>query len=58
MGARKASEQNVRNITKNSSGTYSVLLPKKVVKSLSWQTGQKVTVLKSGDKLTIQDWKE
>ena len=58
MGTRKNSEQNVRNITQNSSGTYSISLPKKFVKSLNWRQKQRVTVTKDGKKLIIEDWEE
>ncbi len=57
MGARKSSQQNVRNITQNSSGTYSISLPKALVKQLRWQKNQQVTVKKAGEQLIIVDWK-
>ena len=57
MGARKAGEQNTRNLTQNSSGTYAVTLPKELVSQLNWRQGQKVVVNKVGDRLIIEDWK-
>lgn len=56
MGARKSDEQHVRNITKNSSGTYSVTIPIEFIRELYWQKGQQVTFKLRGNKLVIQDW--
>ena len=58
MGTRKAGEQDVRNITQNKTGTYSVTLPISLVRELRWQQGQKVVISKRGDKLVIDDWKK
>ncbi len=58
MGARKAGEQEVRNITSNSSGTYQISIPKQLIAQLQWRQGQKVTVTRVGDRLMIEDWKE
>jgi bifunctional DNA-binding transcriptional regulator/antitoxin component of YhaV-PrlF toxin-antitoxin module len=58
MGTRKAGEQQIRNITTNSSGTYQISIPKQLVAELRWRSGQKVVVTKMGDKLLIEDWKE
>jgi len=57
MGARKAGEQEIRNLTSNSSGTYQVSIPKQLIAQLKWRSGQKVTVTKFGDKLLVEDWK-
>lgn len=57
MGARKAGEQQVRNLTQNRTGTYSLSLPIELVRALGWRQGQKVVVSKSGKKLVIEDWK-
>ena len=57
MGARKAGEQQVRNLTQNRTGTYSISLPIELIRALNWQQGQKVVVSKSGKKLVIEDWK-
>ena len=56
MGNRKSGEQNVRNLTKNASGTYSVSLPIELVRQLHWQRGQQLVVVRKGDRLVIQDW--
>lgn len=58
METRKAGEQQIRNLTQNSSGSYQVSLPKQLVSELRWRQGQKVTVSKVGDRLIIEDWKE
>ena len=58
MGAKKAGEQGVRSLTKNSTGTYQVSLPINTVRELGWTEGQKVTVTKRGKTLVIADWKE
>jgi hypothetical protein len=57
MGTRKAGEQDVRSITQNKTGTYSISLPIGLIRELKWQNRQKVTVTKRGDKLIIEDWK-
>ncbi|MCA9342922.1 hypothetical protein KC950_02835 [Candidatus Saccharibacteria bacterium] len=58
MGARKDGEQDVRSITQNSSGTYSVSLPIGLIRQLRWQRNQRVTIKKQGNKLVITDYKE
>jgi len=58
MGTTKASEQAVRFISQNNSGTYSVTLPIGLVRELRWQKNQRVTIKKQGKKLIIADWKE
>jgi antitoxin component of MazEF toxin-antitoxin module len=56
MGTRKANEQQIRNITTNSSGTYQISIPKQLLGELKWRQGQRVTVTKLGNKLIIEDW--
>ena len=51
MGTRKAGEQEIRNITTNSSGTYQISIPKQLISDLGWRSGQKVTVKKMGENL-------
>lgn len=58
MGTRKAGEERIRNITQNTSGTYQISIPKKLVSELGWRERQKVTVTRSGSKLIIQDWEK
>jgi antitoxin component of MazEF toxin-antitoxin module len=57
MGTRKAGEQEIRNLTTNSSGTYQISIPKQLVSQLKWRAGQKVTVTLVGDRLIVEDWK-
>lgn len=56
MGTRKSSEQKVRNLTTNSTGTYSVSLPINLIQELRWKRGQRLVVTRQGKKLIIQDW--
>lgn len=56
MGTRKAHEQHIRSITQNSSGTYSVSVPIALMRDLNWRKGQKVTFIRSGKRLIIEDW--
>lgn len=56
MGTRKVSEQQIRNLTVNSTGTYSVSLPIHLIQELRWQRGQRLQVTQQGKKLVIQDW--
>lgn len=58
MGAKKSGQQSIRNITKNSTGTYQVSLPIDEVRKLGWKEGQKVVIKKRGETLVIVDWKE
>ena len=56
MGARRAGEQQVRNLTVNRTGTYSISLPIELVRALKWQQSQKLIVSKRGKTLVIEDW--
>lgn len=56
MGARKVGEQQIRNLTTNSTGTYSVSVPINLIQELRWRRGQRLVVTKQGKKLIIQDW--
>lgn len=56
MGARKVSEQQIRNLTTNSTGTYSISLPLQLIHDLGWRRGQRLVVTKQGKKIVIQDW--
>jgi hypothetical protein len=58
MGARKFNQQHIRNITQNSSGTYSITLPKQLIRELRWQRHQQLTVRREGKKLIVEDWSE
>lgn len=56
MGTRKSGEQKIRNLTKNSTGTYQISVPIELIRLLRWQRGQQLVVKKVGDKLVIMDW--
>lgn len=56
MGNRRVEEEQLRNLTKNSTGTYSISIPIALVRKLNWQRGQKLTVRRQGKKLVIEDW--
>ncbi len=58
MGTRKAGEQEVRNLTQNSTGTYQLSIPKQLIREIGWRQGQKLVVKKAGNTLLIEDWKE
>ena len=56
MGTRRAGEQQIRNLTQNRTGTYSISLPIEMIRQLKWQQSQKLTVSKRGKTLVIEDW--
>lgn len=56
MGVRKTDEQQIRKLTKNGSGTYSVSVPIELVRELRWQVGQQVVVKRHGKRIVIEDW--
>lgn len=58
MGVRRAGEQNVRNLTQNKTGSYSVTIPIEYIRELKWQQGQRVVFSLRGNKLIIEDWKK
>jgi antitoxin component of MazEF toxin-antitoxin module len=57
MGTTKVEYEDIRIITQNSTGTYSVTLPIARMRKLGWRKGQKITVKQQGEKLVIEDWK-
>ena len=58
MGTRKSDEQNKRNLTKNSTGTYQISIPIALIRKLRWQQGQQVVVKQSGNRLVVEDWEK
>lgn len=58
MGDKKIGEENIRKIqrTGRAGGSYSITLPKRMVKQLGWQERQKLVVKQEGKKLIIEDW--
>lgn len=60
MGRRSLEDRNIRKLQKTGRGgaSYSVTLPKELIRELGWKERQKVTVEKKGETLIISDWKE
>lgn len=52
------SQEQIRKITVTGRETYSVTIPKKMMKDLGWRKGQKVVFEKSGEMIIIRDWKK
>ena len=52
----KQSADPVRKITKVGNYSYSVTVPKELIKKLGWRERQKVVVKISGKGLNIKDW--
>lgn len=49
----------IRKITKISTHSYSIILPKELVKNFGWRERQKVIITGKGRKrLEIKDWKK
>jgi len=51
-------KESIRKLTKVAGVSYSVVLPKDMVKSLGWKEHQKLVVRKWGKKIVIEDWEE
>ncbi|MBU4536767.1 AbrB/MazE/SpoVT family DNA-binding domain-containing protein [Patescibacteria group bacterium] len=48
-----------RKITKNSSHSYSINIPKEFMKELGWKEKQKLVITDKGrNRLEIKDWKK
>ncbi|MCF7812548.1 AbrB/MazE/SpoVT family DNA-binding domain-containing protein [Candidatus Gracilibacteria bacterium] len=58
MALSKTASQPIRKITKVGGASYSVTIPKDIVRALGWREHQKVVVTQRGQKITIEDWKE
>ncbi|MCR4325343.1 MAG: hypothetical protein NUV59_00870 [Patescibacteria group bacterium] len=61
MGRRKAGKENTRSLTKTGSGgSYSVTLPKAVIRLFGWKERQKLalTIHERAKSITIKDWKK
>ena len=46
----------VRKINKTARRSYSVVLPKEIIKKLGWKERQKIVVSLRGKTVTIKDW--
>jgi hypothetical protein len=53
MGNTKINQRLVRQLTRNSSGTSSISLPKEFIQELGWRKGQQLIVRRKGRNLTI-----
>ncbi|MCK5285869.1 MAG: hypothetical protein KAJ58_01430 [Candidatus Pacebacteria bacterium] len=51
-------KKDIRKIVKNGAGTYSISIPKDLMKELRFKERQKVVVKKHGKGILIEDWKE
>ena len=56
--ATKQSSNPIRKISKLGKYSYSITIPKEVIKKLGWREKQKVVVKGSGKGLKIIDWKK
>lgn len=54
-----ASKKEVRKLqrTGREGESYIVTLPKELIQELGWQKKQKVTIVRKGKTLVIEDWK-
>lgn len=57
MTRRKASEENVRKLTKVGQTSLAVTIPIDIVRKLKLKERQKVVVSESKGKIVIEDWK-
>lgn len=53
---KKYSNRNIRKLTKTGSGSYYCIIPKDMIRDLSWKERQKLQVKRSGKRLIIEDW--
>ncbi|MCF8226470.1 MAG: AbrB/MazE/SpoVT family DNA-binding domain-containing protein [Bacteroidales bacterium] len=59
MSRRIIEEEHIRSLTKGSGGSsYSVILPRNLIRELGWRARQKLEVRKYGKGILIRDWEE
>jgi hypothetical protein len=59
MPRRVFEEEHIRSLTKGSGGSsYSVIIPKHLIRELGWKAKQKLEVVRYGDGVLIRDWEE
>ena len=58
MANRKASEQNIRKLTRMGGKSLGLTLPTELIKGLKWKEKQKVVVKRARGGLLIKDWKK
>ncbi len=54
----KQSSNSIRKITKVGKYSYSITVPKEIIKKLGWRERQKVVVKINRGGLTVKDWKK
>ena len=47
----------IRKINKTAKRSYSVVLPKEIIKKLGWKERQKIVVSLRGTTISIKDWR-
>jgi antitoxin component of MazEF toxin-antitoxin module len=58
MARRIFEEEHIRSLSKGAGGSsYSIILPKHLVRELGWKQKQKLEVRKHGEGILITDWK-
>ncbi|HIA91485.1 TPA: AbrB/MazE/SpoVT family DNA-binding domain-containing protein [Candidatus Saccharibacteria bacterium] len=55
MGTRPISELNQRALQKTGTGSYTITVPKHLVKAMRWQVRQELVFVKKGDNLILKD---
>ena len=53
----KLPKQRTRKLTRSSTTSYFINIPKHYINKLKWRERQKLVVKLTGKKVTIQDWK-
>ncbi|HKK63322.1 MAG TPA: AbrB/MazE/SpoVT family DNA-binding domain-containing protein [Bacteroidales bacterium] len=57
MARRIFEEEHIRSLAKGAGGSsYSVILPKHLIRELGWKEKQKLDVRRYGDGILIKDW--
>ncbi len=52
---KKYSNNNIRKLNKTGGSSYSIVIPKSMIKKLGWREKQKLKVELSGKKISIKD---
>lgn len=60
MPGKKTGEEHIRKLQRTGEGgaSYSITIPKALIKKLGWRERQKVTVREENEKIIVEDWKE
>jgi bifunctional DNA-binding transcriptional regulator/antitoxin component of YhaV-PrlF toxin-antitoxin module len=60
MGGKKIGEEQIRKLqrTGRAGASYSVTIPKQLIKDFGWRERQKVTITRRGRELIIKDWED